>query len=118
MDTIINGIECRKIHIDSKSSKSAKKLYAIVPLNWLQKLPQRSGIAKVCCLLWAYGAMSRKDWFSVSNNIFNQYGISAARKNVILQHLAECGCIELRTSPGKAYQIRIIKNPRLDVSLK
>lgn len=109
MDTIVNGIECREINIDGKSPTSTKKRHAIVPLEWLQGLPPRSGMTKVCCLLWAYGVMSKKTWFTVSNKIFSQYNISAARKNVILQILADCGCIELRTSPGKAYQIRILK---------
>jgi hypothetical protein len=109
MDTLIDGIECRKISIDNKSPTSAKRLHAIVPLEWLQELPPRSGMAKVCCLLWAYGVMSKRTWFTVSNRIFSKYNISAARKNTILQSLVECGCIELRTSPGKAYQIRIVK---------
>ncbi len=109
METIINGIECKKISIDSKSSKSAQSRHAIVPLDWLQGLPPRSSIAKVVCLLWAYGAMSRKDWFTISNKIFSRYDISTNRKNRILQSLADSGCIELRSSTGKSYQIRILK---------
>ncbi len=114
-NTIIDGIACRKISTDSESSTSVKNLYATIRLDWLRKLPPRSGIAKVCCLLWAYGAMSKKNWFTISNKIFSQYDISAARKNVILQCLADCGCIELKASPGKSYQIRIIKPKRRSI---
>ncbi len=112
---IINGIECRKVSTGNKPSTSTKDLYVKIPLDWLQKLPPRSGMAKVCCLLWAYGAMSKKNWFTISNKIFSQYDISAARKNVILQCLADCGCIELKASPGKSYQIRIIKPKRRSI---
>lgn len=106
---IIDGVICRKVGTYSDQPTNKNKFYGSVPLEWLLDLPPRSGAIKVVVILWAYSAMCCGKWFSVSNNIFKEYGVSAARKNEILLTLERAGKIKLKRAPGKAFQIKLVK---------
>ena len=106
---IINGIECKRIKTYEGKLSVNNKLYGSIPLEWLHTLPPKSGATKVVILLWAYGAMLGREWFSVSNKIFEEYGVSATRKNTILLSLERAGKVELKRNSGKPYQIKLIR---------
>ena len=108
---LVDGIECKKVQTFSGSPPIPKELYAKIPLDVLHTLPPRSGMSKFIILLYAYGRMKRCGWFHISNNVLSGYGISPARKRQMLRDLEIAGFLKLRTSPGKAAQIKLI-NPK------
>ena len=108
---IVDGIECKQVSVEGSGERKPKQLYATIPLDWLRGLQGESGKAKLISILWCYSAMEGGEWFSCGNKICGRYGISPSQKARILASLQESGHIELRHSPGKAVQVKLIKPP-------
>lgn len=106
---IVNSIECKRVLVEGFEERRPKQLYATIPLDWLKGLHGESGKAKLISVLWCYSAMEGGGWFSCGNKVCDRYGISPSQKARILASLQKSGHIELRHSPGKAVQVRLVK---------
>jgi hypothetical protein len=106
----INGIDCNRIETGAgRKVQTRKKRYGAIPLAWLKNLAGDSGKAKVITILWFLNAVKGDGWFSIDGNMRKEYGISPSQKIKILTSLEKSGHVQLRRSPGKAIQIRLIK---------
>ena len=109
MAPIVDNIECEVILPTSANKNKDPKLYATIPLEWLQGLSGESGKVKVIVLLWCLGGMAKGKWFKFGNNICERYGVTPSQKNKILTALECTGHIELRKAPGKTTMVKIVK---------
>lgn len=108
--TIVDGIECELVETGFGKRKP-KQLYATIPLDWIKDLPGESRKAKLIAILWCYSSLKGGGWFPCGNIVCERYGISPSQKTRILASLQESGHIELKRSPGKAVQVKLVKPP-------
>lgn len=109
MNPVIDDIECRVISPVPANKNRTTKLYATIPLDWLNGLTGENGKVKIIVLLWCLGGMAKGEWFKFGNAVCKRYGVTPSQKNKILTALACSGHIELRREPGKATRVKIIK---------